>query len=148
MFVIYQVTNRINGKSYIGFTTQTFQKRWKQHQSAARRGSKLHLHRAICKYGVSAFEYTLLEEGVDTKFGKNVREIHWIAKLNPVYNSTSGGDGTLGYKASLEQRQTRSLRMKNFKSLNGRYFWHQAPRAPIAGKGSKSYLEGRKSQDL
>jgi len=94
MFTIYQITNRLNGKSYIGFTSQSLELRWKRHQYISTKGSNGHLHRAIRKYGVENFHLEIIEEGWEPKIGKNIREPYWISVLKPEYNMTPGGDGT------------------------------------------------------
>lgn len=51
---IYKITNKINGKVYIGKTTKTVQERWKEHlrESRTERSENRPLYRAIRKYGV------------------------------------------------------------------------------------------------
>ena len=54
--IIYKITNKINGKIYIGQTIKKLKYRWSGHISKAKKGSKTPLHRAIIKYGVGSFE--------------------------------------------------------------------------------------------
>lgn len=104
MFAIYQIINRINKKSYIGFTSQyPPNKRWKNHVQRAHRGATTHLHCAIRKMGEESFEFCILEEGWDPRIGKDVREPYWISVLKPEYNHTSGGEGTLGFCRTVGQ---------------------------------------------
>jgi group I intron endonuclease len=103
--IIYTLTNKTNGKQYVGKTMLTAVKRFQQHKSEVRKGSETSIHRAIRKYGPEAF----LLETVDTAFTKeelNQKEREWIAKLGTfgVYNMTPGGEGT-GHKHSDETKQ-------------------------------------------
>jgi group I intron endonuclease len=97
MYHIYQVTNNINGKVYVGFTTKSPSVRWKEHQEKAFRGDNNHFSNAIRKYGSGNFTPNAIEEGLDQNFGKNFREPYWISLLKPEYNMTKGGEGCLGY---------------------------------------------------
>lgn len=54
--IVYIITNKINGKQYIGQTTQTIQRRWQGHiVDSKRRHSDTPLYRAFRKYGVENF---------------------------------------------------------------------------------------------
>ena len=52
--VIYKITNKINGKSYIGQTTQGFDKRYGY--NLKRSTKNRHLKSAINKYGIDNFD--------------------------------------------------------------------------------------------
>jgi group I intron endonuclease len=61
---IYLVTNRLNGKRYVGQTKIDVSVRWSQHVSLANRGRGNLLHAAIRKYGASQFDIEVLESGI------------------------------------------------------------------------------------
>jgi group I intron endonuclease len=97
--IIYKVTNKINGKSYIGQTTQTLPKRKKEHIKSAFRSKdgKNYFHWALVEYGKENFEWTVLE-ACNNKNELNDREKFYIEKfrtnLNDTgYNGTQGGQG-------------------------------------------------------
>ena len=58
--LIYEAHNIKNGKSYIGLTTQTLEKRKSSHLRSAKGGSKMHFHKAIRKHGTDAFEWSIV----------------------------------------------------------------------------------------
>lgn len=97
---IYKITNKINGKTYVGKTTKTVLERWKEHlhDSTKERCKNRPLYRAIRKYGTDAFTVETLEE-VDLE-NLSEREMYWIEYFHTYsngYNATSGGDGTILY---------------------------------------------------
>lgn len=108
---IYLITNTVNGKTYVGMTTTSLLNRFSNHKSAARRGSKYAIHRAIRKYGDELFTITLLES-VDNRNNLPAREIHWIAKLHPEYNMTKGGETPTNGPLSASHRAAISRAMK------------------------------------
>lgn len=55
--IIYKITNKINGKVYIGQTTDSLSRRKSGHIQAATSGSKSKLYSAMRKYGVENFEF-------------------------------------------------------------------------------------------
>ena len=100
MAFIYKITNNLNQKFYIGFTSQKNPKwRFNQHLSTARSKKKNNqpIIRAIKKYGEENFSFEVLLEG-EEKFLLNIEEPRLIAELKPEYNATFGGEGILGYK--------------------------------------------------
>lgn len=99
MFYIYKITNILNGKIYIGKTTDTIENRWKQHKRDAfrERNQNRPLYSAIRKYGIDNFIIEKVEE-VSTEKILNDREIYWIKYYNTYkngYNATLGGDGKI-----------------------------------------------------
>lgn len=98
--IVYIHTNKISGKSYIGFTTLTLNERWNGHVNCSK-NAKLYFHKAIHSYGHGddVWEHRILSEYSTVEEAKN-SEIEWIAKLNTNhrdfgYNLTSGGDGVV-----------------------------------------------------
>ena len=99
---IYKITNKINGKSYIGQTIQNVKERFYQHCAikCSQEVLNMAIHRAINKYGKSNFTLEVIEEVESTNL--NDREKYWIRyydSYNNGYNSTEGGqDGVKLFK--------------------------------------------------
>jgi hypothetical protein len=111
-FVVYCHTNRINGKSYVGWTKVGKRKdyhsammhRWNRHCAGASKSTWL-FGRAIHKWGTSTdtWDHQILEV-MSTLEGAKRAEILWIDRLKTFafdtaslgYNMTRGGDGTTG----------------------------------------------------
>lgn len=96
---IYKIINRLNGKFYIGYTNMTVEKRLKAHFDETARLSrgftkcKSYLHNAMQKYGKDAFAIEVLEayENVSALYLAEI-EKKYIAKLDPHYNVSKGGE--------------------------------------------------------
>lgn len=97
---IYLITNKINGKRYVGKTETTVEARWKRHLSIAKNpnAQKYAIHQAILKYGAESFIIKEIEKVPTTKLSQ--REQYWIQYYNSYkrgYNETLGGDGNTKY---------------------------------------------------
>jgi len=77
MQAIYKITNKVNGKFYIG-STNNVRKRWNNHRCNLRnnRHENSYLQQAWNKYGEEAFEFSILEEVNDKNRIK--REIYYL----------------------------------------------------------------------
>lgn len=88
---IYRIQHVDSGRCYVGLSVDVA-KRWKHHLNQVGK-TPWKLHRALAKYGVSAFSFDILEECEATKLGD--RERFWISKLNAYtlgFNMNEGGD--------------------------------------------------------
>lgn len=97
--IIYKITNDINGKIYVGQTSYSLEKRFKEHcRDSQKHTSEVRpLYRAMQKYGIENFHIELIEETDNP----SEREMYWIEKFNSYgdgnYNATKGGDGKVLY---------------------------------------------------
>lgn len=100
MAYIYVITNKINGKQYVGQTTYSIEKRFKEHkkQKNTPTRKRFPLYSAFRKYGFENFIISELEECSEEKLDE--REKFWINKLDTYYhgyNATFGGSGVRKY---------------------------------------------------
>ena len=106
---IYQLRCTVNGKIYIG-QAQNILSRFNEHRRN-RNGLLIYrdciLYRAIKKYGWGKFEISVLEKVDDFEL-LNEREIFWINKLNPEYNTKGGGNCARGWKHTEESKRKMS----------------------------------------
>jgi group I intron endonuclease len=106
--LVYLITNKINGKQYVGQTSKTLDSRWYDHIKIRLRPSCSYLHSAIDKYGADNFTIEMLV-AVNTKEESNFYECALIKALGTKapdgYNLTDGGDGGTGYVFTDEQRR-------------------------------------------
>jgi len=108
---VYKITNKENGKIYVGITNQGVDVRWSKHCSDARHRPIFPIHNAIRKYGENSFQIELihlLSDDCDYEDLKNY-ERYWIAYYDSYnrkkgYNLTLGGDGTFGRFHSKETK--------------------------------------------
>ena len=88
---IYQITNLINGKIYIG-QTNNIQKRWANHR--CNNDPNMVIARALRKYGIDNFKFEVLLRGL-TPDEANQKEIELIKEKNSLvpygYNVATGG---------------------------------------------------------
>ena len=88
---IYKITNRINGKTYIGQTIRPAQQRFRRHiNDALNNILDTHFARAIRKYGPDIWDLTIIDKA-ETQEELNQKEQYWIRYYNSVvegYNET------------------------------------------------------------
>lgn len=93
MIGIYKITNKINGKFYIG-QSNDIERRWKEHCSPNRyKTSNIPLEWAIHKYGKDNFSLEVLQECCLEEL--NTLETYWINKTQAIekgYNCNLGGN--------------------------------------------------------
>ena len=90
-------------KYYIGQTVKTIKGRAGKDGSQYITNPKSKMAKAVNKWGWEAFEVEILEQNIDTIEELNKLEIYYIGlydSYNNGYNSTLGGEGQLGRKAS------------------------------------------------
>ena len=92
-YTIYKITNKINGKIYIG-------KHQTKDLNDGYMGSGKNLRRAISKYGIENFEKEILFQ-FDTEHKMNSKEAELVTEefclREDTYNLCPGGQGGWGY---------------------------------------------------
>lgn len=96
--LIYKITNKIDGKCYIGQTIKNAEERWREHQTHAfgthPNDVNKTLYKAIRKYGLENFTFEVLQDNIETYEQLDKAEIYWIDFYNSFikgYNETFGG---------------------------------------------------------
>lgn len=105
---IYKITNKINGKSYIGQSIH-IESRWTDEKYVSNEPMdpryKSSLSKAFRKYGFENFKFEILEECLKEDLSE--KEIYYISLYDTYYNGyneTTGGEGSSNYcmKISVE----------------------------------------------
>ena len=97
MYTVYKITDKTNGKLYIGQTKRTLDKRWRAHcyRANCETARQNALIQAIREHGCENFMIEPIEECPD-RDAADERERYWIAQYNSKipygYNHTIGGD--------------------------------------------------------
>lgn len=116
---IYKITNKINGKIYIGQSKNIYS-RWKRHIYYAKQ-CKYPIQKAIIKYGKENFEFAIICECEEEEL--NEKEMYYIKLFNSDdrkigYNLTIGGNTfsytgkSRNYKAKLSDSQVYDIRKR------------------------------------
>lgn len=111
IYSIYRATNKINGKSYIGFDAN-----WPNRKTDHKRDSKsseLIFHRAIRKHKWDNFKWEVIYQSKDGQHTLDVMESFFILENNSHvfsqnsngYNMAAGGGGTLGMRHSTSTKK-------------------------------------------
>lgn len=79
VMLVYKITNTVNDRVYIGITSGSLQKRWREHRCAANKLSDKPLYRAMRSHGIEKF---LIEEiyAASSKEDMRKAEIKYIAE--------------------------------------------------------------------
>jgi group I intron endonuclease len=115
---IYRLTNKINGKIYIGQTCRNPENRWEEHLKSSLSTDptqKKYLQNAIEKHGWSNFTKEILEiipvekgqKYLDEREFFHILENNSFHKSGKGYNLTLGGSGTKGMGSCNVERQKR-----------------------------------------
>lgn len=97
--IVYKIVCKVNGKIYIGQTSETKEKRFKRHMGYQKNDNDTKFYRAVRKYGVENF-YIIELDNAETQEELDEKEFFWINNLDSInlgYNTKStkgkcGGD--------------------------------------------------------
>lgn len=134
IYTIYQITNRVNGKKYVGFTSKTIEQRLKQHFSE-RNKSSYPLHRAIRKYGIENFSIEAICQSKDKHYTYNFLENYFIDKLGTKIHGYNIAPGGVGGDLLTNHPNIKEIGRKISLALKGKY------------GGDKHYKFGKKWDD-
>ena len=122
---VYKIVNKINGKIYVGQTTEKLNQRCSRHMGYQKDDKDTKFYRAVRKYGKSNFYIELIEE-VKTLEELNTREEYWIRKLDTVENGqnsyyggySSGGDTLSNHPRLKEIKKVLSVKTRGSNNPN------------------------------
>ena len=174
LYLIYKITNLINGKIYIGQTgVDRLAERIYEHQfETIHSETNVAFHNAITKYGFNNFSVEVVETNISEEL-IDERERYYISFYNSYihaensngYNETLGGQGTHGYiftetdrlKMSMKQKAYwKNLKETNIEEYNRlceirrqnklKYVWTEESRAKLSNscKGRTPWNKGKK----
>jgi group I intron endonuclease len=112
--LVYLITNKVNGKRYVGQTTRTLNKRWNSHLTASRRGGKCAISKAINKYGEEKFSIEILRVCKSRKELSKFETllIKKLGTLSPQgYNLTTGGESSIPTEETKKKQSKAKLGM-------------------------------------
>jgi group I intron endonuclease len=122
MISIYLIQNIEDGKVYVGKTSLSIEKRWKQHVRDSSKGETRYLYNAFRKYGLDVFKIRQIDE-VESQELANQREKYWITQIfhsnrpENGYNQTEGGDGGNTFSGKTHSRETKNKIAKSHTGL-------------------------------
>lgn len=142
---IYKVTNKFDGKIYIGQTVQDLKTRWRDHMRGSKRAANSYLHNAIIKYGDAYFTVEEIDTAT-TLEGLNALEEYYINKFNSLspngYNLLPGGEN---------RRCHPDTRVKISETMKGRQIpnrWEKGNSIPHSPETKAKISETMKKKDV
>lgn len=118
--IIYKVTNRINGKVYIGQTVGSLSARWKKHVKSKNNAI---FHKSIRKHGAENFTVEQIDVAC-SKAELDQKEKYWIEYYDSMnrskgYNMTAGGRS-----GAIDMKRSEETKRKIANSITGEKHWH------------------------
>lgn len=147
--IVYKITNKVNGKCYIGQTVQDFDKRLAQHFSK----KDTVIQKAIRKYGKDSFEYVIIDRANNME-QLNSKEEFWINFYKSLttqngYNIKKGGKNarlTEEEKLNVSKKTKEALSRPEIRQKLGRTWTkEEKERKSNQMKGRKLSKEHRES---
>ena len=141
---IYLITNKSNGKQYVGSAVNLGQRFNKNYFSSAylKRAGTSTINAALLKYDYSNFWVTIIEYVEPTRVILYSRETFWISFFKPVYNILQFGSSPLGFRHSTATKELISLTHKG--ELNSQFGVQRfGPENPFFGKNHTEETKNR-----
>ena len=126
-YCVYKITNKLNGKIYIGMT-KNLKSRWRNNGIAYKPNNhKTSFHNAIQKYGWDNFYKEILNSGLSfeeaTKLEKEYIKLYNTRDNSKGYNIAEGGNGGILYlthpKGFLNKKHTDEWKNEHSKRMTG-----------------------------
>ena len=132
--VIYKITNKVNGKIYIGQTRRDLDTRIRGHINSANCGSLLYFHCAIRKYGWENFDAVVIDtaNSIDELNRLERYYIQYYHSDVDGYNLASGGDSN-----AMDSPKVREIHDKKMRSDEVRHKISESMKRRISEQGRK-----------
>ena len=140
-YCVYCHTNKINGKKYVGITSQKPENRWKNGDGYK---NNEYFYRAIQKYGWHNFSHEILYVNLSRDEAENL-EVKLIAEYNTTFNQNGYNiepGGNVKKDIHSETRKKISERLKGHKCSN-----ETKSKISQANKGKPNPNKGRKMSE-
>lgn len=143
---VYLITNLVNRKQYVGFTTKTPAIRLKRHAKDLKSSGAALLHAAIRKYGLHNFKVETLFHGPSGEaLQKESEFIEEYGTLICGYNRCRGGVvPMLGYRHTAEFKEALSKRTKGKKYALGNKLSAETRRRMGESRRGNTHTKGHK----
>ena len=147
--LIYKITNKLNGKVYIGQTTKTLDIRRNGHIQAAKAGVNHHLYNAMNKYGIDNFEFEEICKA-NSKSELNYLEAKYILEYDSVrngYNMGYGGDNNVMDSPIVKEKHDNIMRSEDVRlkiSQSMKQYRQENPFSETHRKKISEKLKGNK----
>lgn len=147
--LIYKITNKLNGKVYIGQTTKTLDIRRNGHIQAAKDGVNHHLYNAMNKYGIDNFEFEEICKA-NSKSELNYLEAKYILEYDSVrngYNMGYGGDNNVMDSPIVKEKHDNIMRSEDVRlkiSQSMKQYRQENPFSETHRKKISEKLKGNK----
>lgn len=129
IYSIYKVVNKVNGKVYIGFTSN-FEVRKKNHKNDSSKNIPI-FHKALKKYGMENFDWQIIYQSKEKEHTKKIMEQFFIERYNSMipygYNTCPGGGGGGFVSEKTIHRMNNDNPMKKMKVNSGSFKKGQKP---------------------
>jgi group I intron endonuclease len=148
-YCVYCHTNKINGKKYIGITSQKPEQRWRNGEGYK---NNEYFYRAIQKYGWHNFSHEILYTDL-SKVEAETLEIKLIAEYNTTenkkgYNIEAGGNGTEKFTAEIKHKISDALKGHNCSEETKQKISIANKGKPNKHKGCKMSAESKQKNSI
>ena len=140
---LYRITNKINGKIYIGQASD-LSKRWSDHRRAVRLNKPTQIiHHAIIKYGIDNFEFEVIASSKSWE-DANETETLLVAQYDSFISNGKGYNATHGGMNAPKSKEWCNL----MSEINKRRFEEDPEFVEKLRKAKKIYIDDLKEQGL
>lgn len=148
MYVVYQIKNKINNKSYIGSSIRV-EKRWQEHKTEAfNKKSKKYNYPLYCdfrKYNLDNFDFIVLKDDFETVEEMQNYEhdmiIYYNSHVPNGYNQTFSTSGGMNYITAIEKTSQKCAKVDIYNNILEIYnSYHEAAKSNNLGNNNANMV--------